>query len=186
MSKLAPPTALLLSVIAAVIAAGCSGTRKSVVYQVGDTATADHLTYRVTDTQMLTHLGDGPNQRIPQNRFYVVRISVANTGPDEANLPGLTLVDDSGKTYEELTNGSGVNQWLGVVRRVAADQTESGAIVFDAPASHYKLKLTDDADNGDAYIDLPLSFAHEQLSGGAEEMPGTPIPDVVAPAPPKK
>ena len=73
-----------------------------------------------------------------------------------------------------------------VVRRVGSNQSESGGVVFDAPANHYRLKLTDDTDNGDAYIDLPLSFAHEQPGRGAEEMPGTPIPDVVAPAAPKK
>jgi len=184
MSKLAPSAALILSLIAA----GCSGAsaRKSVIYQPGDNAILDQLTYKVIGTQMLTRLGDGPNQRIPQNRFYVVRISVANAGSEEANLPALTLVDDSGKTYEELTDGSGVNQWLGVIRRVPANQTASGSVVFDAPASHYRLKLTDDTDNGDAYVDLPLSFAHEQASQSVGETPGTPIPEVAAPAPPKK
>jgi hypothetical protein len=116
----------------------------------------------------------------------VVRVSVANAGTDETSIPALSLVDDSGKSYEELTNGSGVNQWLGVVRRVGGKQSEIGSVVFDAPASHYKLKLTDDSDNSDAYIDLPLSFAQEQPNHGADEMPGTPIPDVAAPVPPKK
>lgn len=181
MSKLASSAALTLILVAA----GCSGTseRKSVVYQAGDNAAVDQLTYRVIGTQMLTRLGDGTNQRIPQNRFYLVRVSVANEGSEEASIPALTLMDDSGKTYEELTDGSGVTQWLGVVRRVGGKQSESGTVVFDAPASHYRLKLTDDTDNSDAYVDLPLSFAHEQPSRGAEEIPGTPIPDVAAPAP---
>ncbi|HKD05591.1 MAG TPA: DUF4352 domain-containing protein [Bryobacteraceae bacterium] len=188
MSKLALRAALFLSVALALTAAGCSAAsaRKSVVYQLGDPATVDHLTYRVADTQMLTRLGDGPNQRIPQNRFYIVRISVANGASEETNIPALTLVDDSGKTYEELTDGSGVNQWLGVVRRVAANQGESGTVVFDAPASHYRLKLTDDTDNSDEYIDLPLSFAHDRPIPAMGEAPGTPIPDVAAPVPQRK
>jgi hypothetical protein len=187
MSKIASSAALSASLILALIAAGCSGTsaRKSLVYQPGENATVDQLTYRVIDTQMLTRLGDGPNQRIPQHRFYVVRISAANARADEATIPALTLVDDSGKTYAELTDGSGVSQWLGVVRRVAGKQSDSGSVVFDAPASHYRLKLTDDTDSSDAYIDLPLSFAHEQPIR-ADESSGTPIPDIAAPAPQKK
>ncbi len=75
----------------------------------------------------------------------------------------MTLIDDSGKTYDELADGSGVPHWLGVVRKVPSNQIEQGTVVFDAPASHYKLKLTDETDAEDIFVDLPLSFAHEQM-----------------------
>jgi hypothetical protein len=102
----------------------------------------------------------------------------------------MTLVDDSGKSYPELADGNGVLHWLGVVRRISPAQTERGVVVFDAPAAHYKLKLTDEADPEDVYIDLPLSFVHEQMSnedtpvGNGPEI--TPSPDPKAPAPKKK
>jgi hypothetical protein len=129
----------------------------------GDKASVDRLTFSVVDNQVFTRLGTDQNTRLPQNRFYVVDLSVFNSGSSDAAIPAMTLVDDSGKTYDELTDGSGVARWLGVVRHVAANQTETGAVVFDAPASHYKLKLTDDTDPQDVFIDLPLSFVNEQM-----------------------
>jgi hypothetical protein len=100
---------------------------------------------------------------MPQYRFYVVQMSVLNSGNSDVALPGMTLIDDAGKTYEELADGSGLPKWLGVSRRVPSNQVEQGSILFDAPTSHYKLRLTDDTDADDVFVDLPLNFAHEQL-----------------------
>lgn len=145
--------------------AGCSGAeeRKTVTYLAGEKASVEKLAYNVVDTQIFPHLGDDAAPRIPQNRFYVVGVSVFNSGESDLPIPGMSLVDDSGKAYEELTDGSAVPHWLGVVRRVQANQTEVGNVVFDAPAGHYKLKLTDDTDPADVFVDIPLSFAHEQM-----------------------
>jgi hypothetical protein len=161
---------LLICAVAALFVAGCSSTpeRKIVTYQVGDKASVDKLTYNVVDTQILPHLGEDAAQRTPQNRFYVVDLSVFNAGNTDAPIPAMSLVDDSGKTYEELADGSGVPHWLGVIRRVQANQTEQGAILFDAPAGHYKLKLTDETDDADVFVDIPLNFAHEQLQNDTQ------------------
>jgi hypothetical protein len=149
----------------AIFLTGCSGSpaRPAFTYMNGDNAAVDRLTYSVVDNQVFTRLGTDASTRLPQNRFYVVDLSVFNGGSGDAAIPAMTLVDDSGKTYDELTDGAGVARWLGVVRHVSANQTETGAVVFDAPASHYKLKLTDDTDASDVYIDLPLSFVNEQM-----------------------
>ena len=171
----------------AVTMAACSGTpaRKTVIFQAGDKATVDKLNYSVVDTQIFTRLGEDPNVRVPQNRFYVVQLSVFNAGTEDAAIPAMSLVDDSGKTYEELTDGNGVARWLGVIRHVSANQTETGTLVFDAPASHYKMKLTDDTDANDVYIDIPLSFAHEQMSQSSGVPEATDAPLIpAAPAPP--
>ena len=156
-----------------VLLAGCSsGTpeRKSVTFAAGDKASVDKLTYSIVDTQIFPRLGDESSPRVPQNRFYVVDLSISNGGSSGQPVPGMTLIDDAGKNYEELLDGSGVPHWLGVTRKVAANQTEQGAVIFDAPAGHYKLKLTDETDENDVYVDIPLSFAHEQL---ANETQGT-------------
>jgi hypothetical protein len=165
-----PKNACFIIVALAAVFVGCSSTpaRKTIVFQTGEKAPVDKLTYSVVDTQILTHLGDEPNVRTPQTRFYVVQISVSNGGNEDVSIPAMTLVDDSGKTYDELPDGSGVSRWLGVVRHVGPNQSEAGNLVFDAPASHYKLKLTDDTDANDVFVDIPLSFAHEQVSQGAE------------------
>ena len=146
---------------------GCSGSsgRQSKTYSTGEKASADDMTYAVVDTEIHTRLGDDPaNPRVPQTRFLTVLISVTNGTNADIPIPTLTLVDDAGKTYTELADGSGVPRWLGVVRKVGPGDTEQGNVVFDAPAAHYKLKLTDETSPADVYVDIPLSFVHEQMN----------------------
>jgi hypothetical protein len=166
---------------------GCgtsNGGRQTKVYQAGEKAMVDKLSYAVIDTQIYPRLGDDPNSpRIPQNRFFAVQVAVSSGNNTEIPIPAMTLVDDAGKTYTELADGSGVQHWLGVVRRVAPAQTERGVVLFDAPAAQYKLKLTDDLDPEDVYIDIPLSFVHEQMNNeGTPE--GAPAAGGDAPAQP--
>jgi hypothetical protein len=172
---------------------GCSPNtgRQTKIYQAGEKASVDKLSFAVIDTQIHTRLGDDANPRIPQNRFYTVQIAVSSGNNTDTPIPSLALVDDSGKTYPELADGSGLQHWLGIVRSVSPAQTERGEVLFDAPAAHYKLKLTDDTDANDVYIDLPLNFVHEQMGneGTTAEVPAAdsavqPAPG--APAEPKK
>jgi len=162
---------LLVCALVMPILTGCtssgSNERKSVTFAAGDKATVDRLVYNVVDTQILPRLGPDASPRLPKNRFYLVNLSVFNSGNDEIAIPGTTLIDDSGKNSEELTDGASVPHWLGVTRRVQPNQTEQGAVVFDAPAGHYKLKLTDETDANDIYVDIPLTFAHEQMQNDA-------------------
>lgn len=164
--------ALLLACLAfVVVGTGCSSGdtyRKTVTFSVGDKAVVDMLTYSIVDTQILTHLGDEKNPRLPHYRFYVADVAISNSGNSDMAVPGLTLIDDAGKQYEELPDGAGIEHWLGLSRRVAANQTEQGAVVFDAPAGHYRLKLTDETDASDVYVDIPLSFAHEQMQNDTQ------------------
>lgn len=170
------------------VLAGCSPgapERKSITFAAGDKASVDKLTYNIIDTQILPRLGDETNPRIPQNRFYVVQVSVSNGGNSDLAVPGMSLIDDSGKPYEELLDGAGLPHWLGVTRKVQANQTEQGTVLFDAPAGHYKLRLTDDTDENDVYVDIPLSFAHEQMQNETQSTSETvapPTPAVAAPA----
>jgi hypothetical protein len=113
---------------------------------------------------VLTQLGDDvATARTPANRFYVMTISVSNSSSDDLPIPGLTLVDDSGREYPEAADGTNVPNWLGVIRKVGAAQTEQGNILFDAPAQHYRLRLTDDGDAKELSIDVPLTYVHEQM-----------------------
>jgi len=148
--------------------AGCSSpkpAREVKTFSAGEKAFVDRLTYNLIDTEIESHLGDEASPRTPEHRFYLVQVSVSNSGNSEATIPSMALVDDSGKQYPELTDGAGVQQWLGVVRKVGAGQTEQGYAAFDAPAGHYKLKITDDTNDSDVYVDIPLSFVHEHTEG---------------------
>jgi hypothetical protein len=171
--------------------AGCSGdsgTAKSseeLVVPAGEKASAGHLTYNVVDSQILTQLGDEANPRIPHDRYLLVQVAVTNTSNVENPIPAVELLSDSGQVYSELADGTGVTNWLGVVRHVGAGQTERGEVAFDAPAAHYRLRFRDELANNDILADLPLSYSHEQINGvvPAPDMPETPAP---AGAPNKK
>ena len=62
-----------------------------------------------------------------------------------------------------MTDGTGLSNWLGIVRHVGPGQTERGQVIFDAPAAHYKLRFSDESMNTEIMADLPLSYAHEKV-----------------------
>jgi hypothetical protein len=161
---------------------GSSPKNQAILYAAGDKATVGPLIYNVTDTEVADKLGDDPNnERTPQDRFVMVRVSVSNSSPDDQSIPAMTLVDDGGHSYTELSDGTGVAAWLGVVRKVGPTQTETGVVLFDAPTKHYRLRLNDAFDEKEIAIDVPLNFIHDQLksvdiSAGAPSPAGSPVP----------
>lgn len=162
----------------ALAAAGCnslsSSKQSSVIVAAGDKATVGPLVYTVTDTEVAQQLGDDPNNpRTPQDRFFLVKVSITNASSDEQPIPAMTLVDDAGHNYTELSDGTGVTNWLGVVRKVGPAQTEQGIVAFDAPSKHYRLRLNDPLDDKEIAIDVPLSFVHERLNPGVN-LPASP------------
>jgi hypothetical protein len=167
------PCAILLSL--ALFGCANRGEKKEVkVYPAGDKAVVGPLSYTVVDTQMLLRLGDDPDTaRNAQNRFVLVKLAVSNSANAEQPIPAMTLIDDAGQIYPELADGSNVPDWLGVIRKVPPAQTGQGTVIFDAPAKHYRLKLTDDTTNDDIAIDIPLTFIHEQMQSGAVASPAT-------------
>jgi hypothetical protein len=134
----------------------------------------------VVDTQIQPQLGDEANPRVPHDRFILVQIAVTNSSNVDNPIPAIELVGDSGKTYSELTDGTGVTNWLGMVRHVGPGQTERGDVVFDAPAAHYKLRFSDESTENEVLADLPLSYSHEKMDDIA--IPTSEIPDVKPPA----
>lgn len=169
----------------ALLATSCSSNSKKEALTVpaGEKATVGPLVYNVIETQVLTKLGDDPaSVRTPTNRFYLLRVAVSNSSNEDLAIPGLTLVDDSNQEYPEMADGTGVPNWLGIVRRVAAAQTEEGDIAFDAPAQHYRLRLTDETDDRQLFIDVPLTYVPEQLN----DVPAAPAPETPPVIPDKK
>ena len=141
-------------------------------YNMGDQVTIGHLIYTVFETQWLTHIGEGAKARVPQHRFFLVRISVVNGGSSETLIPNVSLHDDAGNTYTELSSGEGVSQWIGFLRNARPADSAQGNVLFDAPPRHYKLKVTDENRERTALIDIPLNFTSETpdvLTPGAEK-----------------
>ena len=156
----------------ALVAGGCSSgsKKKAINLPAGEKATVGPLVYSLIDSEVLTQLGEDPsNLRTPQDRFYLMTISVSNSSSEGLPIPGLTLVDDSGKEYNELADGANVPNWLGVIRRAGGAQTEQGNIIFDAPAQHYRLRVTDETDEKQISLDVPLNYLHEQLKSPPPE-----------------
>lgn len=128
---------------------------------MGEKATVGRLIYTVFETQWLTQAGAPPDLRIPQNRFFLVRLSVANSGNADLIPPAMTVEDDHGNTFKELENGDGIPQWVGVLRSVHPAEALSGNVVFDCPPGHYRLRVADEDGQDLALIDIPLSFSTE-------------------------
>jgi len=153
----------ILLTILAIGLTGCSSEPAQLPlmqYSMGEKVPVGHLTYTVFETQWATHFGEGVTARVPQNRFFLVRLSAVNGGVADAPIPNFTIQDDSGHTYSELTDGDGVPQWVGYLRSAKPADFLQGNVVFDAPPGHYKLKVSDDQQHA-ALIDMPLTFGAE-------------------------
>jgi hypothetical protein len=148
---------------------GCSGSGTSAksdevrVVPAGEKAIVGHLTYNVVDSQIMAQLGDEAQPRVPRERFLLVQVAVTNNSNVDNPIPAIELISDSDKTYDEQTDGTGVTNWLGIIRHVGAGQTERGEVLFDAPAAHYKLKFSDESADNEVLVDLPLSYMHERM-----------------------
>ncbi len=126
-------------------------------FNMGERAQVGQLIYTVFDTRWAISLGEQPTPRIPTNRYLILNLSIVNGGSQASNVPTFSLVDDSGQTYQELDNGEGVPNWIGVVRRVRPADSIQGTIVFDVPQKQFKLRASDE-DEHYALINIPLTL----------------------------
>ena len=152
---------------------GSSAGGSSVIasYAMGDRAQAGPLIYTVFETRWTPQLKGDSAERVPANRFLMVRLTVVNSGSVESSVPTLTLVDDNGQRFSELANGEGVPQWIGFVRRLKPADTITGNALFDVALKHYKLEVADESEEKKALVDIPLSFGSESVA-----VPGMPVP----------
>ena len=131
------------------------------LHRMGERVTVGSLIYNVFEDQWKPQLGQGADARVPKDRFFLLRLSVVNGGSTDLMVPALTLVDDGGQTYPELSNGDGVPEWTGYLRRVKPAETLQGNVVFDVPPKHYRLRVADETSQKTRDIDIPLNFASE-------------------------
>jgi hypothetical protein len=152
--------------------ASCSGRSAANTplhtYLMGERVELPPLAYTVLEKEWPAQLGEGPDARLPQNRFLLIRLSVTSAANAETYVPDLTLDGDAGNSCAESNNGDGVQHWLGYLRPIKPGQTLEGDIVFDCAPKHYRLKLVNEEGKG-AYVDIPLSF--ESDSKGFDILP---------------
>jgi len=134
-------------------------TAPKVVHRMGEAVVAGPLIYTIADTQWHAQLGEGTTARVPRHRFLLIRLSVTNSGASNSAVPAMALVDVRGQDHLELTDGQGVQDWLGYLRTISPAETERGWVVFDVPMAAYRLRVSEDAEPGmgkTALIDIPL------------------------------
>ena len=124
---------------------------------MGEKAVIGPFIYQAYETQWPISLGS----RAAKDRFFIIRLSILNAGSADTTIPSLEVVDDQGNSFPEQTDGTGVDGWLGLSRKVGAAQTEQGTIVFDVVPKHYRLRVADESDEF-MYIDIPLNLNSEE------------------------
>lgn len=156
---------LFLAVFAAAsVLSSCGDSRTSMrihTYTLGERMQLGHIVYQVFETQWLTHIGEGADARVPQHRFFLVRLSAVNSSSADLTVPNFSIEDDNGNTYAELSSGEGVPQYIGYLRNVRPAESQQGNALFDAPPRHYKMKITDETGDRVAFVDIPLTFVSE-------------------------
>ena len=169
------PRWTLLLVPLALLLAGCQReAEQKLSYAMGERVTNGPLTYVVVESAWSMQLGDVLQARVPQNRFLVLTISVTNGGGAPVSLPLLSLEDGNGKQYKELSDGTGVSNWMGILRTIDPGQTQQGKLLFDVPLTALKLRMPNDGEPGYekfAIVDIPLRIDSEDTT--------TPLPGAV-------
>jgi hypothetical protein len=150
--------AAALACLAVLAACKPAPPREAELHRMGDRVTAGSLVYNVFEDQWKAQLGEGPDARVPKDRFFLIRLNVVNSGSTDLMVPALTLVDDSGQTYPELSNGDQVPDWTGYLRRVKPADTLQGNVVFDVPPKRYRLRVSDENSQKSSDIEIPLAF----------------------------
>jgi hypothetical protein len=164
-------------VLAVALLGGCSRNRRpETVYRMGEPVTVGKLTYTVLETEWQTEMGEGLEQRVPQHRFLLIRLSITNESRESsAAVPLLVLEDQTGRSHREVTEARGVASWLGLLRLIQPGATLRGTIVFDVPPADYRLRVVSGGDletESTALVGIPFTIAPSALPLPAGKPPG--------------
>lgn len=173
MQKAALPVSIAF---ACLLLAGCGRSSSAQIdYTMGEKVTVGPLTYSVNDATWKGQLGEGYQVRTPNQRFLLLSVSVTNGGGGDVSIPLLQLEDSGGHRYQEVPNGDGVDQYIGILRNISPAQTLQGRLVFDVPLTSYRLRVVDGGDPAFekfAWVQIPLNLNADTplltpLPGGA-------------------
>lgn len=153
------------------LTSGCSSEKKKVrIVAFGEKAEVGPFVYQGFETKWPMNLKDPggkdaegkpkETERTAKDRFLIISLSVLNSGTVDSTIPSFELVDDQDNSYPEQMDGTGVEKWLGLSRKLRSAESDQGAIVFDVPPKHYRLRVADEADNF-IYVDVPFNLMTE-------------------------
>ena len=135
--------------------------RTNLSYDMGERVENPPFTYIVVESSWHSSLGEGFQTRSPKGRFLVLTLSITNGGGSETSVPLLSLEGSNGQLTPELSDGTGLTNWLGVLRTVKPAETLQGRVLFDVPLGTYRLRLPDGAESGYekfSWVTIPLSL----------------------------
>ncbi len=152
---------LVAGVVLAFMLTACGEKAAPVKYaRMGEAIVLGDVEHAVLVADWRGSIGEGPSARVPENQFLVLRIALSNEADRPAEMASLRLIADDGTEYEELADGSGLADWLGLVRTLSAKESRNGDVLFDAPRGVYKLKLAEHSADGDeinvAMVEIPV------------------------------
>jgi hypothetical protein len=166
--KLSALAAVLLTLL--VLSPGCSRKKDIRTVGLGEKAEIGPFVYQAFETHWPMTLSG----RNPKDRFFIVRVAILNSGASDATIPGFEVVDDDGNSHPETIDGTGVDNWLGVTRKLPVAQSEQGNVVFDVPPKHYRLRVADEGDHF-MFIDIPLNLTTEEPDSKVIEGASPPV-----------
>ena len=157
--------------------AGCEQqARSNLTYEMGERVEIGPFIYVVVESAWRSELGEGFQLRAPKNRFLILSVSLTNGGGSEVSVPLLSIEGANGQLYQELNDGTGLSNWLGVLRTAKPAETLQGRILFDAPLGSFKLRLPDGVETGYekySWVTIPLSLdageVQTPLPGGGKK-----------------
>jgi hypothetical protein len=126
---------------------------------MGERIVAGPMVYNVVQTTWRTQLGDLFRVRVPEHRYFLLTLSATNSGGKRISVPFFALEGPNREEYRELENGDGVDNWFGLLRDINPAETKQGNIVFDAPLTSFRLRLTDGGEPGAekfVWVEIPL------------------------------
>lgn len=169
------------AMLIAAAATGCGERRSNqsqMRFRMGEPLLVQPFTYTVLETRWRPQLGEGISLQVPQHQFLLIRVSITNSGGKPAAAPLMTITDRSGNVFQEHQNGTGADNWLGLIRNVPPAQTEEGWLIFDAPPNNYVLRcfgdVIDDTEQV-GMISIPLNL-ESMNETPALDLPGIPAP----------
>src|SRR5262245_29519993 len=114
----------LTAVAALIVLSSCgrNAVQSRAAFRMGERMQVGPLIYNVLETKWLPQLGDALHQRVPKQRFLLIRLSVTNSGGKEASVPFLALEDSKTESFPEEQSGESVEGWLGFLRTVQPAQ----------------------------------------------------------------
>ncbi len=165
--------ALLLASVLILGSCGAKGPEKQHAFQMGEKMQVGPFIYNVLETKWVPQLGDMFTQRVPAQRFLLVRLTVTNAGGKEEAIPLLKVENRQGQDFQEDQNGQGVDGWLGILRNLAPAATEEGWILFDVPPNSYSLRCSGGGDienEQSLLIELPFNMdsMHDAMPATAQ------------------